>query len=105
MAVIPVALAGREYEVRIGSGLLTNCAEEAAAFLRKDIVPVVTDSNVALHWRSAVEASLAKAGKTAVWHVVEPGEGAKSWSGLEALTDWMLAQGVERGDHVLALGG
>ena len=105
MAVIPVALAGREYEVRIASGLLANCAEEAGAFLRKDIVPIVTDTNVAGHWRETVEASLASAGKTAAWHVVDPGEGAKSWTGLQALTDWMLDQGVERGDHVLALGG
>ncbi|MEP2736773.1 MAG: 3-dehydroquinate synthase [Erythrobacter sp.] len=105
MAVIPVALAGREYEVRIASGLLANCAAEAADFLRKDVVPVVTDTNVAGHWRGAVEASLKAAGKTAVWHVVNPGEGAKSWTGLQALTDWLLEQGVERGDHVLALGG
>ena len=27
------------------------------------------------------------------------------WSELEKLTDWMLAQHVERSDHVVALGG
>jgi 3-dehydroquinate synthase len=105
MAVVPVALSGREYEVRIGNGLLKSCANEAAPLLRKDIVPIVTDSNVEQHWRAAVELSLSNAGKRAAWHVVQPGESVKSWQGLEALTDWMLAQGVERGDHVLALGG
>lgn len=105
MAVIPVELAGRSYEVRIGSGLLTNVAGECSALLRKQTVPVVTDTNVAAHWREAVEASLATAGKSACWHIVDPGEGAKSWQGLQVLTDWMLAQGVERGDQVLALGG
>ena len=105
MAVIPVELAGRSYEVRIESGLLANVAAECGTLLRKQTVPVVTDANVAAHWRETVEASLTVAGKTASWHVVEPGEGAKSWQGLQALTDWLLAEGVERGDHVLALGG
>lgn len=105
MAVIPVALAGREYEVHIGKGLLANCGEHAKAFLNKPVVPIVTDSNVETHWRETVEQSLAGVGKTAVWHVIEPGEGAKSWVGLEKLTDWLLSLGVARGDHVFALGG
>lgn len=105
MAVITVELAGRSYEVRIGTGLLANVAQECGPLLRKQRVPVVTDSNVASHWRETIEASLRTAGKEASWHVVDPGESAKSWSGLEALCDWMLAEGVERGDHVLALGG
>ncbi len=105
MAVIPIALAGREYEVRIGAGLLANLAQECGALLRKDTVPIVTDRNVAQHWRETVGKSLEAIGKQAVWYVVEPGEGAKSWIGLQELTDWLLAQNVERGDHVIALGG
>ncbi len=37
--------------------------------------------------------------------MLAPGEGAKSWAVLELLMDWLLAEEVERGDHVLALGG
>ena len=33
------------------------------------------------------------------------GEGTKSWAQLEALTDRLIELGVERGDHVIALGG
>ncbi|WFL77266.1 3-dehydroquinate synthase [Altererythrobacter arenosus] len=105
MAVIPVELAGRSYEVRIARGLLDNLASECGELLRKDRVPIVTDVNVARHWREPVESALARADKEAVWHVVDPGEGAKSWQGLERLIDWLLEQGVERGDHVIALGG
>jgi 3-dehydroquinate synthase len=105
MAVIPVSLAGRAYDVRIGSGLIANLAEECGALLRKPIVPIVTDKNVADGWRAQIENALTNAGHTAVWHIVEPGEGAKSWAGLEELTNWLLQQGVERGDHVIALGG
>jgi 3-dehydroquinate synthase len=37
--------------------------------------------------------------------MLAPGEAAKSWTGLERVVDWLLAEEVERGDHVLALGG
>ncbi|MCB2088201.1 MAG: 3-dehydroquinate synthase [Sphingomonadaceae bacterium] len=105
MAVIPVALAGRSYEVRIGSGLLADVASECAPFLRKQRVPIVTDRNVEAKWRAVVEASLIAAGKEPCWLVHEPGEGAKSWDGLARTVEWLLAEEVERGDHVLALGG
>jgi 3-dehydroquinate synthase len=103
--MIEVALAGRSYRVQVGSGLLARTAELCGALLRKKRVPVVTDANVAQHWRAAVDASLAEAGHEARWMVLQPGEGAKSWAGLQELVDWMLAEEVERGDHVLALGG
>ena len=105
MAVIPVELGGRSYEVRVGSGLLADVANQCGPLLRKSRVPVVTDGNVAHHWRDTVDASLAAAGFEPRWLVLDPGEAAKSWAVLELLVDWLLAEEVERGDHVLALGG
>ena len=105
MAVIPVELAGRSYEVRVARGLLSDIAQEAAPFLRKTRVPIVADANARVHWGAAVEQSLASAGKEPRWYEVAPGEVSKSWKSLARLTDWLLAEGVERGDHVLALGG
>ncbi len=105
MAVIPVALAGRSYDVRIGEGLLADLPAQCGGLLRKRRVPIVTDANVAAHWRQTVETALTAGSHEAVWHVVEPGERAKSWSGLENLVEWLLGQEVERGDHILALGG
>lgn len=105
MAVIEVGLAGRSYEVRVGSGLLTELADHCGPLLRKTRVPIVTDSNVAQHWRAAVDGSLAAAGFEPRWLVLPPGEASKSWAVLELVTDWLLAEEVERGDHVLALGG
>lgn len=105
MAVIKVDLAGRDYEVRVSKGLLEDFADEAGAFLRKDRVPIVGDYNAMLSWAEPIEASLAKVGKVASWYDVAPGEGSKSWSELQNLTNWLLAEGVERGDHVFALGG
>lgn len=105
MAVIPVALGGRSYDVRVGSGLLTDVAVHSAPFLRKSRVPIITDENVAQHWRDPVARSLAAAGHEARWHVLPKGERAKSWSELAQTVEWLLSEEVERGDHILALGG
>ncbi len=105
MAVIPVSLAGRPYEVRVERGLLTRVGEACEERLRKSIVPIVTDERVHAAWGAAVEASLTQIGKVAAWRVLPPGEKTKSWAQLAATVDWLLALEVERGDHILALGG
>jgi 3-dehydroquinate synthase len=105
VAVIPVDIAGAPYEVRIGSGLLTNLPAECGERLRKRRVPVVTDVQVHGLWGAVVEDALAQAGHEAVWRILPAGEASKSWEQLSATTDWLLAQEVERGDHILALGG
>ncbi len=105
MAVVPVELGGRSYEVRIGKDLLHDVARQCAPLLRKSSVPIVTDANVARHWQEPVGASLAREGLEPRWLVLEAGEASKSWENLQRVTDWLLAEQVERGDHVLALGG
>lgn len=46
MAVIPVDIAGRPYEVRVGAGLLAELVDNCRGRLRKRVVPVITDTNV-----------------------------------------------------------
>ena len=105
MAVIPVELAGRGYEVRVGNRLLADLAAQARPFLRKRHACIVADANARRHWGEAVGNSLSAAGIEPRWYDVAPGETSKSWDSLARLTDWLLDQGVERGDHVFALGG
>jgi 3-dehydroquinate synthase len=105
MAVIPVDLAGRSYEVRVGKGLLADLAAQCGPLLRKERVPIITDANVAEHWREAVETALLASGHEPRWLVLDPGEAAKSWQGLAQAVEWLLDEEVERGDHILALGG
>ncbi|MEL7444907.1 MAG: 3-dehydroquinate synthase [Pseudomonadota bacterium] len=106
MAVnIPVELGGRSYNVLVGSGLLEQAGESAESLLRKPAVPLVADANAWKHHGERLAAGLSAIGKDVVLYEVAPGEGSKSWNSLEALTNWLLAQGVERGDHVIALGG
>jgi 3-dehydroquinate synthase len=103
--VIPVALAGRGYEVRVSGGLLADLPAQCGPLLRKKRVPIVSDAHVAEHWRSTVDQALHSHGFEPRWLVHQPGERAKSWECLALTLDWLLAEEVERGDHVLALGG
>ena len=113
MAVTPVSpirveLGGRSYDVQVGRGLLDDAIVQARDFLAPYAgrpVPVVADANARLHHGERLAASLASGGHEIAWFDVEPGEGSKNWASLERLTDWLLALGVTRKDHVFALGG
>lgn len=105
MAVIPVDIAGRPYEVRVGAGLLAELATNCEGRLRKRAVPIVTDVNVHTAWGAVVEQSLRDAGHEPQWRILPAGEQTKSWEELAATVNWLLDLEVERGDHVIALGG
>jgi 3-dehydroquinate synthase len=105
MAVIPVDIAGRPYEVRVGAGLLAELVPHCRGRLRKRRVPIVTDVNVNAAWGAVVESALTAHGHEACWRVLPAGEATKSWEQLSTLVDWLLAEEIERGDHILALGG
>lgn len=105
MAVIPVDIAGRPYEVRVGAGLLAELVENCRGKLRKPGVAIVTDANVHKAWGEVVQAALHAGGHELHWRVLPPGEATKSWAELSAMVDWLLELGVERGDHIVALGG
>ncbi|WP_374411983.1 3-dehydroquinate synthase [Novosphingobium colocasiae] len=105
MAVIPVDIAGRPYEVRVGAGLLAELVAQCRGRLRKRAVPVITDANVYAAWGPVVEAALRDNGHEPHWRVLPPGEQTKSWSELAATVNWLLDLEVERGDHIIALGG
>ena len=105
MAVIPVDVSGRPYEVRVEAGLLAELVPNCRGLLRKPGVPVVTDQTVHKAWGEVIEASLRSNGHEPHWRILPPGEQTKSWAELSAIVDWLLDLGVERGDHILALGG
>lgn len=104
MTIVPVALGDRSYDVRIEAGLLARAAEHLAPLARGRPLMVVSDSNLIRHSNTLQEGLIA-AGVEARGLILEPGEGTKSWGQLEGLTDWLIEQGVERSDYVIALGG
>jgi 3-dehydroquinate synthase len=104
MRTVKVDLAGRPYDILIEAGLIARAGEHLAPLARGRRMVVVTDTGAAAHL-PALTASL-DAGSVASEAIVLPaGEATKSWAQLEALCDRLLALGVERGDHVVALGG
>jgi 3-dehydroquinate synthase len=105
MAVIPVDIAGRPYEVRVGAGLLAELVPHCRGRLRKRPVPIVTDANVHAAWGDVIDGALSANGHEPRWRILPAGEATKSWEQLAATVDWLLAEEVERGDHILALGG
>ncbi|MBN8814636.1 MAG: 3-dehydroquinate synthase [Sphingomonas sp.] len=104
MTIVPVALGDRSYDVVIERGLLGRAAEHLAPLARGRSMAIVADANVARHL-VALEGTLAAAGIASEAIVLPAGESTKSWGHLKALADRLLAHGVERGDHVVALGG
>jgi len=102
---IAVGLGARAYEVVVGAGLIAGAGERIAPFLRRSRVAVVSDETVwGLHG-AALTAGLEAAGVTVLSIVIAPGEQAKSFEGLAALTDRLLDLELDRGDVIAAFGG
>ena len=104
MTVVPVSLGDRSYEIRIEAGLLARAGEILKPLSRGRTMAIVTDENVAPHL-ATLQTSLEAAGVASEAIVLPPGEGTKSWPQFESLTDRLLELGVERSDHIVALGG
>ena len=101
---VPVKLDNRSYDIHVGSGLLAQSGALVAPFAR-GIVPVITDKHVADLHLQTVLASLRAANLDAREIVLAPGEGTKSFAGLEQLSNTLLEMGIERGGLIVALGG
>jgi 3-dehydroquinate synthase len=103
MERVDVALGEHSYPILIEEGLLDRSAERLQLLSRSGRVLVVSDQMVWGAIGARLEAAL---GDTrAVPILVPPGEGSKSWSGLQAVVDHLLKNGIERADHIIAFGG
>jgi 3-dehydroquinate synthase len=102
---VHVAVAGKPYDVLIGAGLVERAGALIAPFSKHGRVAVVMDETVHnLHGERLAE-SLDAAGIEPHAVVIEPGEEAKSFAGLEMLSDALLRHELERGDLIVAFGG
>ena len=105
MRVIGVGLGERSYDVLVDDGLLDHAATHLAQFATDRPFTVVTDERVAQAQWPRLKAALTRAGLSAEAVILPPGEATKSWAQLEKLIDALLTREVERGDHIVALGG
>jgi 3-dehydroquinate synthase len=102
---VPVSLAGREYDVVIGQGLIDHAGSYIAPLLKRGRTAIVADETVAALHAGRLVAALAAAGIEAQLITIPPGEASKSFAGLADLSDRLLALELDRGDLIVALGG
>ena len=100
-----MALGARSYAIDIAAGALDRAGVLLAPFARRGRLAIVTDERVAIAQLGRLTASLDAAGIGHDAIVLPAGESTKSWAQLEFLTDRLLDLEIERGDHVVALGG
>jgi 3-dehydroquinate synthase len=103
--MVPVALAGRGYDIVIGRGVLHESGARLRAVRPGARAAIVTDQNVAERHLSALRSSLSAAGVETSEIVLPPGEGTKSFRHFEEVCEGLIAARLERGDVVVALGG
>ena len=96
---------GRPYDVVIEGGVLGRASEYLAPLARNGRLVVVADVNVINPHRNLLVESIERAGVRVDCIVIPAGEASKSWQGLEALTNGLLALEIERGEAIVALGG
>ena len=106
MKTLTVALPGREYEIAIQRGLLSQAGERIRAVLpRARRLAVVTDTNVGPLYYNKVKASLERAGFELGLFPVPAGEKSKNAAQLSQLWEGFMEFGLTRTDGVVALGG
>jgi 3-dehydroquinate synthase len=105
METVHVGLAGREYDIHIGPGLLARSGELIRPLLKRPRVAIVSDENVAALHLNSLRSGLQAAGIDSVSLCLPAGEATKSWPHFTRTVEWLLEQKVERGDVVIAFGG
>jgi 3-dehydroquinate synthase len=103
--IVKVALDARSYDIVVGRGLIGSLGARIAALRPGAKTAVVTDEDVARYHLGVAEASLAAAGVPASRVIVPVGESSKSFHTFQRVCEALVAERVERGDLVVALGG
>lgn len=105
MEVLQVSLGARSYDIVIGEGLLEQSGDYLSKLGVTGKVAVVSDETVAALHMESFRKGLSGSGIEMVSLELPAGEATKSWPHFSRTVDWLLAQKVERGDVVVALGG
>jgi 3-dehydroquinate synthase len=99
---VNVNLANRSYDIMIGNGLIAQARDILMPFNMTKAPIIVTDENVA---RTQLQSLIDAIGGDVRTIILPAGEASKSWTQLSGLCDQLLSHGVERNNHIIALGG
>jgi 3-dehydroquinate synthase len=102
---VNVPLGERAYDIVIGRGLLSSLGKRLATLRPKVRAAIVTDEAVGKLYLDMAEAALSEAGISSVRIIVPQGEKSKSFRVFERVCETIIAERIERGDVVVALGG
>ena len=98
--------ASRNYEVRIGAGLISHLGEQLLQVLQKPCnAVIISDSNVFPLYGERVTKSLEKAGFQVLSYVFPAGEASKNAGEYLNILNFLAKHHISRADAVLALGG
>ena len=100
-----VRTAGGSYSVLIGSGLLESVGDRIKEKFSPALCAVISDTNVAPHFASAIQKSLHAAGFEPTLITVQAGEHSKTLEQAGVICDKMLMAGLDRQSFVIGLGG
>ncbi|ATW04265.1 3-dehydroquinate synthase [Sphingorhabdus sp. YGSMI21] len=105
MTQITVELGEHSYPILVEPGALDQAATHLQQFASNRRLFILTDANVEAHLLPRLQQAFAGSGIALVVKSLFAGESSKSWRQLELVTDWLLAEGAERSDTLVALGG
>lgn len=105
MAKIDLDLGPKSYSIHIQCGLFKRLGDWLPHYATRGALHIITDANVAGLYRDLFSDQLKAQGIAANFYILPVGEDAKSWTELEKLTNWLIANEVNRKDNIIALGG
>ena len=97
--------ASKQYDIKIGAGLLDTLGTEAALLGKASKVCLVSDSNVYPLYGKQAENSLIRAGLSVTTFVFPAGEESKNGSTYLNLLNHLAREQLTRSDLIVALGG
>ena len=97
--------ASKQYDIHIGSNLLTAVGDQAAALGKARNVCVISDSTVFPLYGKTVTESLEKAGFQVISYVIPAGEASKNGQEFLNILNLLASHKLTRSDLIVALGG
>lgn len=101
MTRLDVHASSGAYPVIVEAGILDAIPDHVPTPARVERVAIVADAHTAALFGGPLRDSY----PGAEWFTLEPGEASKSTVALEALWRWLAAEGMHRGDLLVAVGG
>ena len=103
--ILTIDLDTRAYDIFIGTGLLSRLQDFIPDDVKKRSVFVITDENVTQYAQTVSEAATSLGASKVEVIVMPPGEGTKSFSSMQKISEFMLSNGLNRNSLIFAVGG